>query len=222
MEDIYNHNKEVNDGYMTCDLSNFKNICRRIEEELNKASTDLEICVDEMCSLTSIYRDATDVDYSKYRINTGNVYDRKFEIPTSNRVDSKTLVTNDFNRAKSQIEAFFIDNFHDGDFKVTKRVLELPYWCIDWEYYNRNPNRFVEICRKTDEEQGLDEAKPNVAMCYKNDYGALDVYMSRYNQRAYIKFDSVSNSKQAVGDLETEYREYNDDDTFWVDVPFSC
>ena len=47
-------------------------------------------------------------------------------------------------------------------------------------------------------------------LCYKNDYGALDVYMSRYNQRAYIKFDSVSNSKQAVGDLETEYREYND------------
>lgn len=221
IREIYKKNKEENGGYLSCDLSNFKNICKKIQESLD--DNNLEIAVDNMSSLTTIFNDATNVDYRKYRIDTGSVYERKFKIPKSDFVDSKTLIKNDFDYARCQIKSFIEQNYKSGEFFVSKKVLKLPFWCVDWRYYNDKTERFVKICRKVDEKFNLDKANKDYELAYRNEYNALDVYFSRYNQRCYLKFASISDAKRAVGELPTEYGEYNEEDgTIWVDVPFSC
>lgn len=218
---IYEKDKKDNEGYLSCDLSNFESCCNRIQQSLD--GIDLEAAVDNMCALTSIFKEATNINYNKYRIKTKTVYERKFIIPTSEFVDSKTLIQNDFDYARNQIKSFIEQNYKSGEFFVSKKVLKLPYWCVDWRYYNQYTERFVKICRKVDEEFGLDKTNKNYESTYRNEYNALDVYFSRYNQRCYLKFASISDAKKAVGDLPTEYGEYNEENgTIWVDVPFSC
>lgn len=220
-EKLCEENKKVNNGYLSCDLSNFKIGCKRVQEALN--NNNLEQAVDEMYCLTGLFKQATSINYEHYRIDTGNPYDRKFKVPKSDDIDSKTLIQNDFKHAKKQIQSFIEKYYCFGEFEVTEVVLNLPYWCVDWDFYNDNRERFVDICRKTDAKFGLGKARINVDKAYREEYNALDVYFSRYNQRCYLKFASISDAKEAVGEYETEYGEYNEeDDTIWVDVPFSC
>ena len=183
MEDIYKRNEEVNNGYMCCDLSNFKGICEVLDKELAKEDTDLKLCVDYMRSLTSLYNDACTLDYSKFA-DTTNVYDIKFTIPTSKTTDSKTIIQKDFEFTKEQIESVFIEKFVDGHFKITKEILEdLPYWCVDWDYYNRSNRRFIDACREANKLVGYtgDEESTQYYNEDKDRYNFEEIFCSHYN-----------------------------------------
>lgn len=220
-EEICEANKKANNGYLSCDLSNFRGCCKLVQEALD--NNDLEKAVHEMYCLTGIFSEVSPIHYERYRIHTGNPYDMKFRIPKHRYLDSKEIITKDFECVKEKIRTFIEENYHFGEFEVTKAVLTLPHWCVDWDFYNKNTDRFVEICRKTDAKFGLDKAQQGYDRAYREEHNALDVYFSRHNQRCYLKFASISDAADAVGIYETEYGEYNEEDgTIWVDVPFSC
>ena len=50
IEEVFRENKEANNGYVSCDLSNFRILCNRIQQHLN--DNDLEKATDEMCSFS--------------------------------------------------------------------------------------------------------------------------------------------------------------------------
>ncbi len=221
MEDIYERNKEIN-GYLCCDLSNFKNICTRIEEELAKEDTDLQVCMDEMCSLTGIYEEGTVIDYSKYRINTGSVYDRKFRIPSAPHLDSKEIIKSDFKIAKHQIESFFIEFFCDGAFEITKeRLFMLPYWCVDWYWYDNQSRRFIDACKKANKLIGC-----------KKDQEMSEYYAEESEQKRW-KFEEIYYSDYNGGRVRASFKNEDDcmmwgyhheailedDGLYWADTP---
>lgn len=217
MEDIYKHNKEVNNGYLCCDLSNFRIICNRLENELAKEDTNLEKCVDEMRCLTGIYSDATTLDYSKYA-DTSNVYDIKFTIPTSEFVDSKTIIKNDFEYTKNELESFFIANFVDGAFEITKEVLKLPFWCVDWSYYDSNNRRFIDACRTANQLVGYngDEESTKYYAEGKERHKFEEIYCSHYNGgRVRASFKNIEDCLQW-----SFHHEANEEDgLFWAEQP---
>ena len=218
MEDIYKRNEEVNNGYMCCDLSNFKGMCERLEKELSKDNPNLEQCVDDMRSLTGIYEEATTLDYGQFA-DTTNVYDIKFTIPTSKYLDSKTIIKNDFEFTKNEIESFFIANFVDGGFEITKRVLfELPFWCVDWDFYNRKNRRFIDACKSANELVGY-KGDDETSQYYEEDkerYGFEEIFCSHYNG------GRVRASFKDEGDcLQWSYHhEANEEDgLYWAEQP---
>lgn len=182
IQEIYKNNEKVNNGYLSCDLSNFRGVCVNIKKalELNQ----LERATDEMCCLTRLFDGVTDVDYSKYRIETGSVYDRRFKVPQSDDKDSKTIIQDDFDKAREEIETFICQNYKDGAFEITKEVLfELPYWCVDWGYYNRTNRRFIDACKIANDLVGYkgDEESTEYYAEDKERWGFEEIFCSHYN-----------------------------------------
>lgn len=218
MEDIYKRNKEVNNGYMCCDLSNFQGICKRLEEELSKDNPNLEQCVDDMRSLTGLYKEATTLNYRKFA-DTTNVYDIRFTIPTSEFLDSKTIIKKDFEVTKRQIESFFIVNFVDGDFEITKEILfRLPYWCVDWSYYNRKNRRFIDACKVANNLIGY-KGDDETSKYYEEDkerFGFEEIFCSHYNGgRVRASFKNMDDCL-----LWSYHGEANEEDgLYWAEQP---
>ena len=220
MEDIYKRNKEINNGYICCDLSNFQGICRRIENELAKENTDLQLCMDDMSSLTSIYEQGTVINYSKYRINTDSVYNRVFRLPHSDNCTAKEIITNDFKIAKNQIESFFIEFFCDGAFEITKeRLFLLPYWCVDWSWYNDKSRRFIDACKVANNIVGYTGDQESSEYYYKEGkkrYGFEEIFYSHYNGgRIRASFKDIEKCLQW-----SYHHEANEEDgLYWAEQP---
>lgn len=215
-KDVCKEDKEANNGFLSCDLSNFRSTCHLIQKKLE--SNELERATDEMYCLTSLFEDATDVNYSKYRINTGSVYDRKFKIPQSDLMDSKSIIENDFNRAKEQIETFICQNYKSGNFEITKEVLELPYWCIDWHWYNETNRRFIDACREANKLVGYngDEESTKYYEEDKEIWNFEEIFCSHYNGgRVRASFKNIEDCLQWSYHGEA----IKEDGLYWAEEP---
>ena len=210
IEEVFRENKEANNGYVSCDLSNFRICCKRIQESLD--ANDLERATDEMCSFTSIFRGVSDIDYKQYKIDTGSVYDRRFNAPTFD------VIQNDFNDAKTQIETFICQNYKSGNFEITKEVLELPYWCVDWHWYNETNRRFIDACRVANELVGYngDEESTKNYEEGKERWNFEEIFCSHYNGgRVRASFKNIEDCLQWSFHCEAN----EEDGLYWAEQP---
>ena len=162
-------------GY-NCELNNFISLCKVIAK--NIAENNRESAIKEMHRLCHLFRQATVVDY-KNEVNIDDVYNWKV-------TSTKTLieVKKDFNVAKKQITAFIEEYYKFGEFNIIKEVFKLPYWCVNWDYYNSDGFRFIKACKEANKlfDNNRDE---EVTKYYeeegKAEYGFEIIFYSSYN-----------------------------------------
>ena len=210
-EDVCKQDKEANNGFLSHNLNNFKVTCDRIQQALTL--NELEKATDEMCTLINIFKGATDINYNQYRINTGSVYDRKFKAP------HKSRIKNDFNQAKNEIESFICKNYRCGAFKITKEVLfELPYWCVNWDYYNSTNRRFIDACKVANKLVGFngDEESSKYYAEDKEVWNFEEIFYSHYNGgRIRASFKNIDDCLQW-----SYHKEANKEDgLYWAEEP---
>lgn len=215
MEKIYKRNKEINNGLLCDSLRNFKLLCEGIPTSIEE--NKLTTAIDQMRSLTGIYKPVPRLNYDIYRIND-DYYNLKYRIPKAPNMDSKEIIMNDFIYTKLQIETFFKRNFVDGEFKVTKNILTLPYWCVDWDWYNKTNERFVKICREVDKLVGNKHGE-ELRKIYMDDdrYKFVDLYAADYNGRVYAKFKTV---EDAMAWAEPYYWISEEENGVWANLPY--